>query len=379
MANYYTIGIVAGEVSGDTLGAGLMTELVKRVPNVRFVGIGGPKMISQGLESWFSIEELSVMGLEILKKLPRILRIRKAVTKKMIASGVDLFIGIDAPDFNLTVEGNLHRKGIRTVHYVSPSVWAWRQNRVYKIKISVDEVLCLLPFEKEFYDRFNVPSVFVGHTLADYIPLETDPVIARRLLNIPEKGFYLAVLPGSRTGEVNNLSPVFLEACQKLVKVYSGLEFLVPMVNTQLQDMFTQFCKKHGKNLKIRVFRGNSRQVIAASDAVLLASGTATLETLLIGRPMVVCYKISKFSEFIARKLLKVNVVSLPNLLIPSHPVPELLQDDCTPEKISSAFSRLFGSDQSDLLKSFRDVHMQMMKNADEQAAEACVRHLVRK
>ncbi len=379
MANYFTIGIVAGEVSGDTLGAGLMNEIVKQVPNVRFVGIGGPKMKALGFDSWFSIEELSVMGLEILKKLFRILSIRRSVTKRMLHEKVDLFIGIDSPDFNLTVENQLHKKGIKTVHYVSPSVWAWRQNRVFKIKKAVDEVLCLLPFEKSFYDKFDVPATFVGHNLADYIPLENDPKVARRLLNLPENGFYLALLPGSRTGEVSALSPIFLEACQSLIKVYSTMEILVPMVNDTLQNMFKDISKKFGKNLKLRVIKGNSRQVIAASDAVLLASGTATLEAMMIGRPMVVCYKISKFSEFIARKLLKVNVVSLPNLLIYSHPVTELLQDDCTPKNISSAVSKLFANDQTQLLNSFKEVHTLMMRNADEKAAEACIKYLVGK
>lgn len=379
MANYFTIGIVAGEVSGDTLGAGLMSEISKRVPNVHFVGIGGPKMKALGFNSWYDIEELSVMGLEILKKLFRILSIRSSVTKKMLDMKVDLFIGIDSPDFNLTVEKDLHKNNIKTVHYVSPSVWAWRQKRVFTIKKAVDEVLCLLPFEKAFYEKYQVPATFVGHTLADYIPLNTDYKMARRLLNLPENGLYLAMLPGSRTGEVKNLSPIFLQACQNLAKVYTGLEILVPMVNDTLQTMFNEFVKKYGKGLKIRVFSGNSRQIMAASNVVLLSSGTATLEALLIGRPMVACYKISKFSEFIARKMLKVNVVSLPNLLIDSHPVKELLQDDCTPEKISAAVSNLFRHDQTEVLKQFKEVHLQMMLNADEKAAEACIKYLVNK
>ncbi len=373
MAKPLVIGIVAGEVSGDNLGAGLIAELRRRLPYVSFVGIGGSRMRSAGLHPWYPVEELSVMGLEVLSKLGRILKIRRDIIRRMKEEHIDLFIGIDAPDFNLTVEEKLHASGIKTVHYVSPSVWAWRQNRIYKIKRAVDHVLCLLPFEKDFYDRFDVPATFVGHTMADLIPMETDREMARRLLNLNDKGLYLAVLPGSRTGEVKSLSPMFLKACQILKKDFINLKIIVPLVNSLQKGMFDEAVKKFGQGLNITSFIGHSRDVMAASDAVLLASGTATLEAMLIGRPMVVAYKLSKIAEMIARRLIKIDVVSLPNLLIESKPVPELLQDDCTPEKLAAAVSRLLRSDNQELLDAFKAAHLQLLKNADELAAETCI------
>ncbi len=373
MARAPVIGIVAGEASGDNLGAGLITELRRRLPAVTFVGIGGPAMQRAGLNAWYPVEELSVMGLEVLRKLFRILRIRHEIIRRMGQMKVDLFIGIDAPDFNLTVEDRLHAKGIPTVHYVSPSVWAWRQGRIHTIKRAVDRVLCLLPFEKEFYDRFQMPAVFVGHPLADLIPMDADQAIARRLMDLRERGLYLAVLPGSRTGEVKALAPVFLEACQILKKDYINLRILVPLVNRDLKAIFDQAAAKHGRGLEIQTFTGHARDIMTAADAVLLASGTATLEAMLIGRPMTVAYKVSKVAEIIARRMLKVDVVSLPNLLIPEKPVEEFLQDDCTPEKLAGSVSRLLRSDNAELLDSFRQVHRQLLQNADSLAADSCL------
>ncbi len=373
MARAPVIGIVAGEASGDNLGAGLITELRRRLPAVTFVGIGGPAMQRAGLNAWYPVEELSVMGLEVLRKLFRILRIRHEIIRRMGQMKVDLFIGIDAPDFNLTVEDRLHAKGIPTVHYVSPSVWAWRQGRIHTIKRAVDRVLCLLPFEKEFYDRFQMPAVFVGHPLADLIPMDADQAIARRLMDLRERGLYLAVLPGSRTGEVKALAPVFLKACQILKKDYINLRILVPLVNRDLKAIFDQAAAKHGRGLEIQTFTGHARDIMTAADAVLLASGTATLEAMLIGRPMTVAYKVSKVAEIIARRMLKVDVVSLPNLLIPEKPVEEFLQDDCTPEKLAGSVSRLLRSDNAELLDSFRQVHRQLLQNADSLAADSCL------
>ncbi len=373
MAKPFVIGLVAGEVSGDNLGAGLISELKRRLPNVSFVGIGGARMRAAGLHSWYPMEELSVMGLEVLGRLFKILKIRRDVIRRMKDTKVDLFIGIDAPDFNLTVADKLHASGIKTVQYVSPSVWAWRQKRVFKIKRAVDQVLCLLPFEKKFYDEYDVPATFVGHTLADLIPLENDHAMARRLIGLKETGLYVALLPGSRTAEVKSLSPIFLEACQILKKDFINMRILVPLVNNEHKDMFVDYAKKYGKGLNIMTYIGHSRDVMAASDAVMLASGTATLEALLIGRPMVVAYKISKLAEFIARKMLKIDVVSLPNLLIDRKPVPELLQDDCTPKQVAVQMSRLLRSSNEELLADFKKVHTQLLRNADSLAAKTCI------
>ncbi|MBQ8708736.1 MAG: lipid-A-disaccharide synthase [Succinivibrionaceae bacterium] len=373
MAKPLVIGIVAGEVSGDNLGAGLIAQLRSRLPDAVFVGIGGPKMAQAGMEIWYPVEELSVMGLEVLRKLFSILRIRREIVKRMKDRGVDMFIGIDAPDFNLAVEDRLHAFGVKTVHYVSPSVWAWRQGRVKTIRRAADHVLCLLPFEKKFYDQHDVPATFVGHTMADQIPMESDVSAARASLGLEAEGRYLALLPGSRTGEVKALSPVFLETCALLAGKFPELQILVPLVNPRLKEMFMAVAAGSGVEDRIRAFDGRAREIMAASDAVLLASGTATLEALLVGRPMVVAYRVSKLAEFIARRMLKVDVVSLPNLLIDSKPVGEFLQDDCNAAKLCQALAALLEADNRQLLEQFAAVHRQLSRNADVTAAEACI------
>lgn len=368
-----TIGIIAGEVSGDILSAGLMKQIKIRHPNVRFVGIGGEKMLKEGLISLYSIDELSVMGLEILRKLFRILKIRRNIVSQILDYNIDLFVGVDSPDFNLYVEEKIKKKGIPTVHYVCPSVWAWRQNRIYKIKEATNLVLSLLPFEKEFCDKFNTPCVFVGHTLADQIPLESDKLEFRKKLNLPTNKNYIALLPGSRHGEVISLSPIFLQACQLLKNKKANFTVLVPLVNEKRKRDFDLFLEKFGDGLDIRLFDGNARDVMAASDVVILSSGTATLECMLVGRPMIVGYKLAKFSEFIARRLIKVKYVSLPNLLLNRNAVPELLQDDCTPEKICSNVETILNSDLKDLLSDFKKCHFILKQDADEKAASACL------
>ncbi len=369
-----TIGLVAGEASGDILGAGLMKAIRAQVPDVRFIGVPGPLMLAEGCEAWFDMEELAVMGIvEVLGRLPRLLKIHRQLKQRFAKLRPDVFIGIDAPDTNLRIEGYLKKQGIKTVHYVSPSVWAWRQNRIFKIAKSTDMVLAFLPFEKEFYDRFNVPCQFVGHTLADSIPIYPDKIAARQQLAIDPKARCLAVLPGSRSAEVELLSAVFLKTAQKLKQIYPDLHILVPLVNDKRRQQFEAIKQQIAPHLGIQIVNGNSRQVMIASDATLLASGTAALECMLAKSPMVVGYKLKPFTFWLAKRLIKTKYVSLPNLLAKKEIIGEFIQDDCEPEKLCQALIPLLDLDNrvvQQLKATFVDLHQQIRCNADEQAAK---------
>ncbi|MFC0180076.1 lipid-A-disaccharide synthase [Thorsellia kenyensis] len=371
-----TIGLVAGEVSGDILGAGLITELKMRYPNAKFVGVAGPRMKALGCEAWFEMDELAVMGVvEVLARLPRLLSIRKQLLKRFTALQPDVFIGIDAPDFNLTLEHRLKQTGIKTVHYVSPSVWAWRQKRIFKIAKATHLVLALLPFEKAFYDKHQVPCLFVGHTLADKLPLVADKIAARQALNLSIDGQYLAILPGSRTAEMSLLSPVFLASAIRLKSQFPNLQFIVPMVNATKKAIFAEFLKKYAPDINVHIFEGQSTEVLTAADATLLASGTATLECMLAKSPMVVGYKMRKLNYWIGKQLVKTKFISLPNLLADKPIVLELLQDECHVENIVKGLTPLLESqDNNFALKSiFTDLHKKIKCNADEKAAEAVI------
>lgn len=380
MTNSPLIAIVAGEVSGDILGAGLISALKVHYPNARFIGVAGERMLHAGCETLFDMEELAVMGLaEVVKHLPRLLKRRKQVIDTMLELKPDIFIGIDAPDFNIGVEEKLKANGIKTIHYVSPSVWAWRQNRVHKIARATDLILAFLPFEKAFYDKFNVPCRFVGHTMADAIPLKPSRKEACERLNIDENQRYLAMLVGSRGSEVGFLSEPFLQTAKLLKAQFPHLQFLVPLVNDNRIAQFEAIKAEVAPDLEVHILKGNARSAMIAAEATLLASGTAALEAMLCKSPMVVGYKMKPTTYWLAKKLVKTDYISLPNLLANSPLVPELIQDECNPENLAKQLSVYLSDDpehrkQQNVLKQrFTELHQQIQCNADVQAAQAVV------
>lgn len=366
------IGIVAGELSGDTLGEGLIQAIRALHPDAEFIGIGGPKMIAQGCKSLFDMEELAVMGLvEVLGRLPRLLKIKARLVEHFSANPPDVFIGIDAPDFNLRLERSLKDNGIKTVHYVSPSVWAWRQNRIHGIKKSTDLMLAFLPFEKAFYDAHNMPCRFIGHTLADAIPFDIDQKAAQEKLGLVSGKRYVAVLPGSRGSELDMLCGPFIKACEQIYAQNSEAEFVVALVNDKRREQFETAWQNLAPSLPFHLVMDTARDVISASDCVMLASGTVALECMLLGRPMVVGYKVNKITAFIAKRLVKTDFVSLPNILAGEELVKEYLLEECTAENLSAEILRLLSSDNVALINRFDTLHHHIAKQADKQAALA--------
>ncbi|AZC35608.1 lipid-A-disaccharide synthase [Pseudomonas chlororaphis] len=362
------IALVAGEASGDILGAGLMRALKTQHPTVEFIGVGGPLMQAEGLTSYFPMERLAVMGLvEVLGRLRELLARRKKLVQTLIAEKPDVFIGIDAPDFNLNIELQLRQAGIKTVHYVSPSVWAWRQKRVLKIREGCDLMLTLFPFEAKFYEEKGVPVRFVGHSLADAIPLEADRAAARAELGLPE-GPLVALMPGSRGGEVGRLGALFLDAAQRLRALRPGVRFVMPCASPERRVQLEELLA--GRDLPLTLLNGQSHQALAACDAVLIASGTATLEALLYKRPMVVAYRLAPLTFWILKRMVKSPYISLPNLLAQRLLVPELLQDDATAEALAQTLSPLI-EDGQEQTRGFDEIHRTLRRDASNQAAEA--------
>lgn len=369
-----TFGIVVGEHSGDTLGAGLMKELLKQFPDATFVGIGGPKMQALGFNSLFDMEELAVMGIfEVLGRLRRLFHVRDQLVEHFTQHKPDVFIGIDAPDFNLRLELPLKEKGIKTVHYVSPSVWAWRKKRVFTIEKATNMVLSLLPFEKQFYDEHKVPCTFVGHPLADDIAMTSDKQEARAELGLTTTDKVLALMPGSRGGELKRLAPVFLETAKRLYAQDNSLSFVVPMVSDKRTKQFTEQWQRIAPELDIQIFTGKTQQVMAASDCLLSASGTVTLEAALIKRPMVICYKFNPFTYHMFKGFVNVKWFSLPNLLADKELLPELLQGQVTVDNIVPLIKERLYQDQSQLDQDFIDIHIALRQDASKQAASAVI------
>jgi lipid-A-disaccharide synthase len=366
------IGIIAGEPSGDLLGAGLIQALKQYFPHLNVTGIGGSAMIEAGCHSLFDMEELSVMGIiEPLKRLPRLLHIRRELFRYFNKMKPDVFIGIDSPDFNLDLELKLREQGITTAHYVSPSVWAWRQNRIYKIARAVDLMITLFPFEAQFYEKHHVPVQFVGHPLANKIGMSVSKEEARAALKVKAKRL-VALLPGSRSQELKYLGKAFLKAAQRCYQADSSLEFITASINSDREKEWKQMHQEIAPLVPLHFFSGRSHEVMAAADAILVTSGTATLESMLFKKPMVIAYKTSGFNYFLAKLLVKTQYIGLPNLLAQQALVPELIQDKATPDALADAVMHsLHPATAADLHEKFSALHQQLAQNADQQAAKA--------
>lgn len=366
------IGIVAGEASGDILAAGLIRSIKQQYPDAVFEGIAGPKMLAQGCHSLFDMEELSVMGLvEVLSRIRRLLFVRKSLLEHFLANPPDVFIGVDAPDFNLGLELRLKKHGIKTVQYVSPTVWAWREKRIFKIAKATNLVLSIFPFEKRVYDKHQIPCQFVGHTLADEIALKPDQALARAKLNIREKDQVLGLLPGSRSSEVEMLLDIFVQSAEILAETLPELKILIPVVNRQRKDQVERYLRENQFKLDIRIVIGHSREVMIASDAVLLASGTAALEAMLCKRPMVVAYRLKALTYQMMKWLYKANYFALPNVLADELLVPELLQEEVNPQNIADKLLPMLQGQHKQSSERFLALHESLKKDADKQAADA--------
>ena len=368
------IALVAGEASGDLLGADLLAALRERLPGATFAGIGGGKMRAAGLDAWWDCGELAVMGLaEVLRHLPRLLRLRRDLVARLLDWRPDVYVGIDAPDFNLGVERRLKARGIRTVHFVSPSVWAWREGRAAKIGRSADRVLCLFPMEPPIYARHGVDARFVGHPLADRFPLEPDRAAARAALGLPADAPVLAVLPGSRLGEIARLGAVFAEAAARVAAEVPRLAAIAPMANAACRAAFAPTAAAAMPAL--RLIDGRAHEAMVAADVVLLASGTAALEGLLAKRPMVVGYRIAPLTHWIVRAfgLMRIDRYALPNVLAGEELAPERMQDDCTPERLADAVLHWFRDPGAvaALAPRYRELHLALRRDAARAAAAA--------
>lgn len=374
------IGIVAGEASGDLLGSHLISALKEKIPGVEFVGIAGPKMQAAGANTLFPMEKLAVRGyLEVLRHFPEILGIRRKLKRYFLSNPPDLFIGVDAPDFNLGLEKKLKAHGIPTVHYVSPSVWAWRRERVKKIAKAVTHIMALFPFEPQIYQDAGVPVSYVGHPMADVLPEQPDRAKMRAQLKLPQDATVIALLPGSRQSELHYLAELFIRTAQIIAEAKPGVLFLVPLVSRETRKLFEAALYRVGaESLPLTILFGHAHDALTAANAVLVASGTATLETALLKRPMVITYKLSRFSAFLMRRKGYLPYVGLPNILAGRFIVPELLQEDATPENLAQALLNLVQDEQvqAGLNAEFERIHQTLKQNTAQRACEAVMRYL---
>lgn len=382
------IGIVVGEVSGDTLGAKLIRSFREQRIEAEFEGIGGPQMMAEGFKSYYPMDILSVMGIvEVLKDLKKLFVVRDGLVERWSQKPVDIFIGIDAPDFNLRLSKSLKQKQlkIKTVQYVSPSVWAWRQGRVHGIKQSIDLVLCLFPFEKAFYERYQVPAAFVGHPLASQLPLDNPLVVAKQQLGLDPARQHIALLPGSRRGEVERLGPLVLNAAQIIYQKYPEIEFLLPAINearkVQIEEQLKNYPAEFKAQVKVLENTGTDskigRMVMNASDIVALASGTATLEAMLLHRPMVTFYKLNWLTYIIAKLLVKIPYYSLPNIIAGKKVIAELIQSDATPQKLATEIENLMNREvaQTQVMQHIA-MHKRLLAGNSENPVEAILKVL---
>ncbi len=370
------VAIIAGETSGDILGSRLIASLKALNPEIQFEGIGGKEMHEQGCDCLYPMEKLAVMGFtEVIARLPELLKIRKTLINRWLDNKPDLVIGIDAPDFNLKLETILHQAGIPVAHYVSPSVWAWRSKRVQKMKGNLDLMLTLFPFEADFYRQHDIPVEFVGHPLADEVPLLSDKQPARKQLGLSAHEKILAILPGSRASEIKYLAPHFIKVAQHLQKEDPELRCVAPMVNDKIDKTFRQQCKVLAPSLVITIIKGESRKVMAASDAILMASGTAVLEGMFVGRPMVAAGKLSPITVWLVRTFggLNVTYYTLPNNLANEELVAEFIQEDVSVDNILPAVKKMLYLDSQEkagLLVKFNVLHQRLRKNASVTVAK---------
>ena len=368
------IGIVAGEASGDNLAAGLIKAIRERLPDAQFEGVAGPRMQEVGCSELFPMKELAVMGLvEVIRHLPRLLSIRRQLRRHFLENPPDVFVGVDAPDFNIGLEHSLRQAGIRTFHYVSPSVWAWRSKRVHKIARSVDCMLTLFPFEERFYAEQNVPARCVGHPMADLIADDVDRAQARRHIELEHNGPVVALLPGSRVGEIRRMARDFLEAAAWCYKRRDDIHFVVPLANYECRLAFDEVLATIDTKLPLSLLNGKGLEAMASANAVMLASGTASLECMLLKRPMVVAYRLSPATYRIARLMVKTQYFSLPNLLANRPLVKELIQDEVTPAAIGREVLAMLEDPQrtAALAEIFGDIHRDLRRDANRAAADA--------
>jgi len=371
----WRIALVAGEASGDLLGSHLIEALKQRVPAAHFFGIGGPKMEAAGFEPWYPAEALAVRGyVEALRQLPSIFGIHRDLRRRLLAAPPDLFIGIDAPDFNLALERALKARGITTVHYVSPSLWAWRSERIHKMKHACAKVLCLFPFEPELYRQVGIPASYVGHPLADMLPDAPDRAAARDQFRVPAGRRVIALLPGSRQSELKYMADLFVQTAKLIQRQLKNAQFLVPLLSRETRRQFEDaLYRNQGEDLPLTILFGHAHLAMTASDGVLLASGTAALEAALLKCPMVVTYKVPWLSYAIGRRKVFVPYVSLPNTLAGRFVVPEILQDDATPEVLAQALVNQVGDKEVRLRQErvFQEMHTTLRRNTGERAVEA--------
>ncbi|KTD69203.1 lipid-A-disaccharide synthase [Legionella steelei] len=367
------IAIVAGEASGDLLGAGLIRELKKHLPDIEWMGIGGPEMIREGFNSRIDMQRLSVMGIsDALLHYPKLFKIRKMLYKEWQKNPPDVFIGIDYPYFNLSLELRLKKLGIKTVHLVSPKIWAWRQKRVFYIKEAVDLILTLFPFEEVLYKKFDVPVRYIGHPLADHIDIDIDAAPIRKQLGFSTQDKIISVLPGSRASEIKYMGPLFLDVMHELTTQMPDLQFIVPTANANLKALFLQQVASKGYDLKLKILDGQSREAMLASDFAIVKSGTATLEAMLLKRPMVVAFKWSALNHAIIAPQVKIPFISLPNILANQKLIPEFIQSEALARPIAQkVFQLLNSTDTEEQKKQFTSIHHCLKQNANEKAALA--------
>jgi len=379
------IAIVAGEASGDLLGCHLMRALKAQRSDLSFIGIAGPKMIGEGAKSLFPIEKLSVRGyVEVIKHLYDLLKLRRSLFKQLLAEKPDIFIGVDAPDFNFWLERKLKKRGIPTIHYVSPSIWAWRRGRMGKIKRAVSHILALFPFESALYEAAGVPVTYVGHPLADELPLKSSKTAARELLKIEKNKLVIAMLPGSRQSEVKQHAELFVNAAKIISEKNAdaqsaGVQFLVPLITRETRAIFEHaLYGGTSHDIDLIILFGHAHDAIEAADLVIVASGTATLEAALLKKPMVIIYRMPKLSWWILKRMNYLPYVGLPNILAGKFLVPELLQDKATPQNLADTVMRILNDTNylEEIQQEFTDIHLSLKQNTSEKAAKAILAYL---